>query len=114
MSIDTCQWKLSSHGLIIFPWPDINNGGHTLGLAPSKVEAGGGVGGDNRGQCVSPEAAKDSDQGGPDAKEKGEWRRVRRLRADTRGLVWEIINIPGDERVLSARWGKGEKLSALL
>ena len=29
-------------------------------------------------------------------------------------LVCEIINIPGDGRVLSARWGKGEKLSTLL
>ena len=90
MSIDTCQWKSYSLGLIIFPWPDINNGGHTptlhTGLDPLKAEAGGGVGGDRGGQCVSPEAAKDSDQGG-DAKEKGETgRRLRGLR-DRRGLV---------------------------
>ena len=73
--------------LIMFPWPDISNGGHPhTGLDPLKAEAGGGVGGDRGGQCVSPEAAKDSDQGG-DAKEKGETgRRLRGLR-DRRGLV---------------------------
>ena len=81
-------------GLIIFPWPDIHYGvtSYTLhtGLDPPKAEAGGGVGGDRGGQCVSPEAAKDSDQGGHsggDAKEKGEpGRRLRGLR-DRRGLV---------------------------
>ena len=62
------------------------------------------------------EAAKDRDQGEPDAKEKGERRRVRRLCCESHGpsLVCEIINITGDGRVLSASWGKGEKLSTLL
>ena len=55
----------SPHGLIIFPWPDINNGGHTLGgLAPSKVEAGGGVGGDIRGQCVEDRGCQGQRPGG--------------------------------------------------
>ena len=57
------------------------------------------------------EAAKDRDQGEPDAKEKGERRRVRRLCCESHGpsLVCEIINITGRRESAECELGKGGK-----
>ena len=74
------------------------------------------MGGEAGGQCVSPEAAKDSDQGGAggDAKEKGEpGPEVARIARQT-GPGCEIINIPRDRREsVECDVGKREKLSSL-